>query len=70
MATLLAEKMFRNYKSSLLRQHRSYLRIYIHTHTSAVLGQVLINYVVLLWVEDGNDRLSRNVGKKLPFYAV
>jgi hypothetical protein len=54
MGTLLAEIMFRNYNSSLLRQNtlnKSLFLIYIYT--SAALGRVFTNYVALLWVEDG-----------------
>jgi len=70
MATLLAEKMFRNNKSPLFRQHTANRYISSeYVYTRAVLGRVLINCVVL-WVEDGNDRLSRYVGKKLQCYAV
>ena len=59
MATLLAEMMFRNYNSSLLRQHRVKESFFsIHEYTSATLGRVLTNYVALLWVEYGQPWLN------------
>jgi hypothetical protein len=37
---------------------------------SGIILQALFIDLDCLTLEDGTDKLSRNVGKKLPFYAV
>jgi hypothetical protein len=50
MATVLADIMFRNCNSSLLKQHAKNQSFFlINVHTDAALGL----YMALLWVEDG-----------------
>ena len=56
MKTLLAEKMFRNYRPNalLLRQHKINQYFFsVYLHKSAALGRVLTKYVAILWVEVG-----------------
>jgi len=51
--------MFKNYNSSFLRQHIvNQWFLFIYLLTSAALGQVHMNYVDLLWVEDGQPCLN------------
>jgi len=55
MATLLAERMFRNCNSSLLRHVVNQSFLLIHIYVSAGLWQVLTNYVALLCVKMTNS---------------
>ena len=55
MVTLLAEIMFRNHNSSLLRQYtanQSFFSIYVYA--GMALRRVLMNYAALPWAEDGH----------------
>jgi hypothetical protein len=64
MGTLLEEIMFRNYNSSLLRQNTLNKSLFlIYVYTSADLGRVLMNFVALLWVEDGQHWVNARVLK-------
>ena len=62
--TLLADIMFRDYNSSLLRQQTANQPLFsINVYTGAALGRVVTVYVGLLWVEEGKSwhrHLSNN----------
>jgi hypothetical protein len=59
IANLLAEIMFRNYTSPILRPHtvnQSFFLIYLYT--GAALGQVLTNYLTLLKLKMASPALE------------